>query len=143
MAKWMPDDRSVLFALAQEGHSAAAIGRRMDRSRNSVVSAASRFGIKLKGNRNPGQRPKKFSSNVTATPRLRVHPVVVTSVLTLKDDQCRWPVGDLDQPEFHFCSNIQTPGLHYCADHARVASGPPALSRRTKNGKAHPVVQAS
>lgn len=38
-------------------------------------------------------------------------------VADLKDDQCRWPVGDPLSDDFHFCHHTQVPGQPYCRPH--------------------------
>lgn len=52
------------------------------------------------------------------------------TIATLEDDSCRWPVGDPQLPEFHFCGAEKVPGLSYCRPHARRAHKP-AETRRT------------
>lgn len=51
------------------------------------------------------------------------------SILTLKDTSCRWPIGDPQHEEFHFCGKGKLDGLPYCEFHARRAFQP-AQSRR-------------
>ena len=35
---------------------------------------------------------------------------------------CRWPIGDVKAPDFHFCGRPKVQGLSYCEHHARRAS---------------------
>ena len=58
------------------------------------------------------------------------------SILTLVECSCRWPIGDPQSPDFHFCGKNKVTGLPYCDFHARRAFQPPQLRRR--NG---PVVE--
>lgn len=44
---------------------------------------------------------------------------------TLEETDCRWPIGDPRQPDFHFCGKNKLPGLPYCEVHARRAFQPP------------------
>ncbi len=48
-------------------------------------------------------------------------------VAGLSDDQCRWPIGDPQKPDFHFChANKEAPGLlPYCRQHNARAFRPP------------------
>jgi GcrA cell cycle regulator len=39
------------------------------------------------------------------------------SIIELKANECRWPIGDPRQEDFHFCGASQTPGRPYCAHH--------------------------
>jgi GcrA cell cycle regulator len=46
------------------------------------------------------------------------------TVVTLERHDCRWPIGDPRQPEFHFCGARQLPGRPYCELHWRMAFQP-------------------
>jgi GcrA cell cycle regulator len=52
---------------------------------------------------------------------------------TLTESCCRWPIGDPQQPEFHFCGKKKIPGLPYCEVHARRAFQPPQARRRERD----------
>jgi GcrA cell cycle regulator len=38
-----------------------------------------------------------------------------------KHGACLWPVGDVSDPDFHFCANPIAVGRVYCQDHADLA----------------------
>jgi len=46
------------------------------------------------------------------------------TVLELKDEHCRWPVGDPGTPSFFFCGATRTPDKPYCATHCARAYAP-------------------
>ena len=48
-------------------------------------------------------------------------------IQTLTESCCRWPIGDPQQPEFHFCGKKKIPGLPYCEVHARRAAAQGAV----------------
>lgn len=48
----------------------------------------------------------------------------------LQDDQCRWPIGDPQHTDFHFCNRTKFAGLPYCAHHAHRAYQPPQERRK-------------
>lgn len=54
-----------------------------------------------------------------------VHPPVPiwkrVGIQDISDTQCRWPIGDPQTPDFHFCAMQRAAGLSYCAGHAEVA----------------------
>jgi GcrA cell cycle regulator len=50
----------------------------------------------------------------------------------LTECSCRWPIGDPQLPEFHFCNRNKVPGLPYCEFHARRAFQPPQPRRRER-----------
>ncbi len=54
-------------------------------------------------------------------------------IQTLTESCCRWPIGDPQQPEFHFCGKNKIPGLPYCEVHARRAFQPPQARRRERD----------
>lgn len=43
------------------------------------------------------------------------------TIATLTPTCCRWPVGDPQKPDFHFCGANHVPGLPYCPTHAQRA----------------------
>jgi GcrA cell cycle regulator len=51
-------------------------------------------------------------------------------IQTLTESCCRWPIGDPQQTDFHFCGKKKIPGLPYCEVHARRAFQPPQARRR-------------
>jgi GcrA cell cycle regulator len=52
------------------------------------------------------------------------------TIATLTDCSCRWPIGDPQMADFHFCNRNKVPGLPYCEFHARRAFQPPQTRRR-------------
>jgi GcrA cell cycle regulator len=54
------------------------------------------------------------------------------SIQTLLESSCRWPIGDPQAPEFHFCGKSKVTGLPYCEFHARRAYQPPQPRRRDR-----------
>lgn len=51
-------------------------------------------------------------------------------VLQLEPNDCKWPIGDPREPDFHFCGKGKVTGLPYCEHHVRRAYQPPAPVRR-------------
>ena len=56
------------------------------------------------------------------------------TVFTIKSGQCRWPEGDPQQPDFHFCGSMIDESLQqlrpYCSYHWAMATGPGTESER-------------
>jgi GcrA cell cycle regulator len=52
------------------------------------------------------------------------------SIQTLAECHCRWPIGDPQHPDFHFCGKTKVAGLPYCEFHARRAFQAPQSRRR-------------
>jgi GcrA cell cycle regulator len=49
------------------------------------------------------------------------------TLVDLQSDDCRWPLGDPRERDFHFCGAVQLPGYPYCERHCRIAFGPAKL----------------
>jgi hypothetical protein len=64
------------------------------------------------------------------------------TVTTLEPRDCRWPVGDPRQADFHFCGEPQVPGQSYCGAHLRLAFQPPK-PRHQQSVPRIPVAQAA
>jgi len=54
------------------------------------------------------------------------------SIQTLTEVSCRWPIGDPQHTDFHFCGRKKVTGLPYCEFHARRAFQPPQPRRRDR-----------
>ena len=61
------------------------------------------------------------------------------SIQTLAECHCRWPIGDPQLADFHFCGKDKVMGLPYCEFHARRAFQPPQPRRRDRE---HTIVAA-
>jgi GcrA cell cycle regulator len=53
-------------------------------------------------------------------------------IQTLTESCCRWPIGDPQAADFHFCGKKKVTGLPYCEHHARRAFQPPQPRRRDR-----------
>jgi len=55
---------------------------------------------------------------------LALHELLIQHALqmaNLKPNQCRWPIGDPDSDNFHFCGENVFAGKPYCYEHCRQA----------------------
>jgi len=50
----------------------------------------------------------------------------------LKENSCRWPIGEPDQPGFGFCGCRKAEGSPYCEHHSAQAFQPTARRRVTE-----------
>lgn len=62
---------------------------------------------------------------------------------SLAEHNCRWPIGDPQEADFHFCGRNKVTGLPYCEFHARRAFQPPQAARRRDRDAGHHHHQAS
>jgi GcrA cell cycle regulator len=64
-------------------------------------------------------------------------------ITTLTESCCRWPIGDPQHEDFHFCGKGKVTGLPYCEFHARRAFQPPQARRRDMQQQALPPIVAT
>lgn len=140
MARWTAERVEQLTSLAAEGLSAKAIGGEMGVSKNSIISACSRKGIKLENvvgwsstndkattvaaARTPKSKQRQGLTWRPASPPVAPRPIVESAadrpvnggkrLLELAADGCRWPSGE--GVDMVFCG---APAVGpYCAGHA-------------------------
>lgn len=68
--------------------------------------------------------PKVAKSTKSAPKNLAMHQRIIQHSLemaNLKPNQCRWPIGDPDSENFHFCGKQVFTGKPYCYEHCRLA----------------------
>ncbi|MEO1642192.1 MAG: GcrA family cell cycle regulator [Pseudomonadota bacterium] len=53
------------------------------------------------------------------------------TILTLRSNMCKWPIGDPADPNFAFCGRKATCGP-YCAEHAQIAFQPSKKREKRK-----------
>jgi GcrA cell cycle regulator len=51
-------------------------------------------------------------------------PAALKTLATLLPNECRWPIGDPQHADFHFCGDPKSDGTPYCAKHADKAKTP-------------------
>ena len=61
---------------------------------------------------------KSSAKNLAMHQRIIQHSLEMAN---LKPNQCRWPIGDPDSENFHFCGKPVFTGKPYCYEHCRLA----------------------
>jgi GcrA cell cycle regulator len=126
-----------LRRLWADGLSTAAIGREMNRSKDSVVGKAHRLFLPPRPSpiRNAGAprppAPRRVTGPTLAPLASVVVPVVVARVpppapapvpvVVRASQPCCWPIGEPRTKEFRYCDGPGLPGRSYCAEHDAVA----------------------
>ncbi len=64
------------------------------------------------------KKDKKSTKSLAAHQKIIEHPL---GLANLKKDQCRWPIGDPDSEDFHFCGKKVFTGKPYCFEHCKQA----------------------
>jgi GcrA cell cycle regulator len=123
--------------MANAGQSANQIAKVIGRSRSAIVSIIhrrlSKEGVRLKGfsprpHTSTAERPKNRvqypAERRAPRPKMRTGIPVPDALLIqledLRNDQCRWPIGDVGEPGFGFCGHAKFRGS-YCEAHAARA----------------------
>jgi GcrA cell cycle regulator len=154
---WTAERVDLLKRLWADGFSASQCAARMGLglSRSAVIGKVHRLGLagrattlRLKQNRDrrdyksrrilrQAPKPVKYlvpdNRPIGGPPPDPVVPPEkrVRSIIELGDNQCRWPIGDPREPDFHFCHLDRHPGKSYCELHVRKSENPnPAVRPR-------------
>ena len=101
---WTDDNQDLLVKMWENGASARAIAEALGGgiTRNAVIGKANRMGL--------SQQPKKA---------LLVEEPEKLTMPSAK--QCRWPFGDPNDVNFHFCGKPIVPDWPYCQNHCNEA----------------------
>ena len=167
---WTDERVELLKKLWAEGLSASQIAGRLGSvTRNAVIGKVHRLGLsgrattsRMKSHRpRPRMAAKRMAKGgrfaPLGNPAFRalyaeadayqppVEELVIPAnerkyIQTLTECSCRWPIGDPQASDFHFCGKNKVPGLPYCEFHARRAFQPPQTRRRERE-IAEPVAQ--
>jgi GcrA cell cycle regulator len=121
--------------------SSSQIGAQLGCTKNAVIGRANRIGLgRLRSYNdfeeiNHAKRVKKIAKervarpatvNLVALPPPSFDDAAIPveqrkSTLELGPHDCRWPVGDPQEPGFFFCGAIQRDDSSYCAAHHHIA----------------------
>jgi GcrA cell cycle regulator len=159
---WTDERVDTLKKLWIEGLSASQIAKQLGGvTRNAVIGKVHRLGLAGRATPSrPAKRPRPVSrprivSSVggmgqrprpTHAPYLALVPQLeplkaedgsVTTVLTLTESVCKWPIGDPGDATFAFCGRAVVEGErhHYCPDHAAAAFQPAQPRRKRAYGE--------
>ena len=152
------EDKVAILAAEWEGNNtpAEAIGVKIGMTTGAVISKANRLGLRPRTTANRYRRklhaPRCVNYKLTGSDRSKVTAGVVEVVDPLDvvgvspvertDDQCAWPIGDPQSPDFGMCGALIAEGWPYCARHVeravdKVVSAPLPPSRYTTGGRAY------
>ena len=143
---WTDERVEQLKQLWADGLSASQIARQLGGvTRNAVIGKVHRLGLAGRATPARAERPRMAVARRIARPRpqpviqvpiIEKDPVVdeqgrKTTVLTISDRMCKWPIGDPSTSEFHFCGHPPKVNSPYCDAHS-VKAFQPAQSRRDR-----------
>ena len=156
---WTDERVETLKKLWIEGLSASQIAKQLGGvTRNAVIGKVHRLGLAGRATPSrPAKRPRpasrpriasSSSSSAVSRPRMAPAPYLalvpqleplkaedgsVTTVLTLSDSVCKWPIGDPTEATFAFCG--RGAAGTYCADHAQLAFQPQQPRKKRAYGE--------
>lgn len=163
---WTDERVELLKTLWAEGLSAAQIANKMGGvTRNAVIGKVHRLGLSGRATPAKPQRGcgptlprREEAAPVAAKPQQRqeMKPVIpepesitalvldsgdLTTVATIKNNMCKWPIGDPARDDFHFCGQPAGTGKSYCTYHARMAFQPPQRREPVRRPAASQIAQ--
>ncbi|SRR6056297_1224357 len=157
---WTDDRVDLLKKLWAEGLSASQIAGRLGGvTRNAVIGKVHRLGLsgratttrksnrprRVPTSRRPQQRANfrqlgnpafrnliqgDAEPYVPAAEEIDIPLDERRSLQDLTENDCRWPIGDPQHEDFHFCNHTKVPGLPYCKFHSKRAFQPPQARRK-------------
>ena len=111
---WTTEKIKQLKKLWSKGKSTVEIGRELGISKNAVVGKVHRLEL----NARPSPIKKEA---VKKTVKKKVQKQENVSLMDLKLNSCRWPIGDPKDADFHFCGKDTVTGKPYCSEHCKIA----------------------
>lgn len=144
---WTDERVEQLKQLWSDGLSASQIARQLGGvTRNAVIGKVHRLGLAGRATPARTERPRMQVARRPARPRpapviqapiIEKEPLIddqgrKTTVLTINDRMCKWPIGDPSTADFHFCGHPPKSSSPYCDAHS-VKAFQPAQSRRDRD----------
>lgn len=140
---WTTQAIDRLRELAAQGLTSQQISDLMGVSRGAIIGKQQREGIALLGRRLFGVSPgSQQRANPDAVLPLEERSGVGPAILALRPSQCRWPVGAVQAPDFHYCSAPRADFTRpYCAAHEEAAAS--KADTRKAGRYVHPALTAT
>lgn len=95
-------------------------------TRNAVIGKARREGLPAHNGPIRGRPRGPSKRNHTAAPDITDLSIPFAqrkTIASLEYGDCKWPVGNPDEPDFFFCGAASLKTAPYCAGHAKRAYG--------------------
>lgn len=110
---WTDDKIKQLKKLWSKGKSTVEIAKELGISKNAVVGKVHR--LELKNRPSPIKKKEGIARTPTAQKKQNM------TLMDLRINSCRWPIGDPKEPHFHFCGADTALGKPYCPAHCKIA----------------------
>ena len=113
---WTTDKIKQLKKLWSKGRSTVEIAKELGISKNSVIGKVHRLELTAR----PSPIKKKEVKVVAPAPQKKKN-TGKCHLMDLKTNTCRWPIGDPENEDFHFCGKQTATGKPYCPEHCKEA----------------------
>jgi len=110
------DKIKQLKKLWTKGKSTVEIAKELGISKNSVIGKVHRLELTAR----PSPIKKKEVKVVRPAPQKK-KIVGKCHLMDLKSNTCRWPIGEPENEDFHFCGKPTVTGKPYCEEHCKEA----------------------
>ena len=116
---WTEEKIKQLKKLWSKGKTTVEIAKEMGISKNSVIGKVHR--LDLTARPSPIKRKETVVSNHRKPASLHKNSGGKCRLMDLKTNTCRWPIGEPEDKDFHFCGKQTSTGKPYCPDHCLEA----------------------
>lgn len=99
-----------------KGKSTVEIAKELGMSKNSVIGKAHR--LELEARPSP---IKKKEEEIKSIKSVKKKTAEKCKLMDLKNNTCRWPIGEPENDDFHFCGKQTVTGKPYCQEHCKLA----------------------
>lgn len=128
---WTPEKIQIVKDMRAAGESMTRIAAAVVTTRSGVAGKISRLHLEPMSLERRLAVPRVPKIRVKATPKAAAPRIWDGALvlddgshvtgLTVNDHTCRWPIGDPQHEDFHFCGHPPKPGRPYCNHHEEVA----------------------
>lgn len=116
---WNDERIEQLKKLWADGLSASQVAGEMGgTSRSAVLGKIHRLGL---SSDKPRLALSKWGGKAPPPPLITPDVELRKGLQDLESNDCRWPVGDVREPDFHFCAKPRLAAKPYCFAHYLLA----------------------
>jgi GcrA cell cycle regulator len=119
-----PAKKSVLKTLFNKKADKKAVAKKEPVKKSADKAVKKNADTKKTDKKAVAEKPVIKTASKKTKKDLALHELLIQHALqmaSLKPNQCRWPIGDPDSDNFHFCGETVFAGKPYCYEHCRQA----------------------
>lgn len=123
--RWTDEMWRTLDEMIRAGETQIKIASVLGVNKNSVAGAANRRRALLRGGASVDEAMRPPAARTTVAQNVQeVAASLVEHRIVLPPrevGECKWPIGEVGAPDFHFCCDAVLSGKVYCEKHCSVA----------------------